>query len=224
MLLLGAERAFAVDDCPILDLPRAVRGCSKVVQTMLSNPSALVPDGGVTPAIALARMRGFDLARLARGDVGGLDDSRLSYRRESVMTISLPDKSCDIICSNAVLEHVGDIEQTARELARLGRPGCLSIHNIDYKDHGIYDGQAESFLSFLTEDPEATHVRTCNRVRHSAVLSAFRSAGFVLEEECIYSRAEPEEQVLSRLLPQFQNLSREDLSITGAVVVFRLPK
>lgn len=223
MLLLGAERAFGVDDCPILDVGRAVRGCAKVVQTMLSDPAVLVPEGGVPPDLVLARLRGFDLARLTRGDAGGIDAARLNYRRESVQAIGLPDASCDIVCSNAVLEHVGDVGATARELARLGRPGSWSIHNIDYKDHGIYDGQVASPIAFLTEQPEASHVRTCNRVRHSAVLTAFRQAGFVLVEESVYGRREPDPATLAALLPRFASLTPDDLSITGAVVVFRLP-
>ena len=223
MLLLGAERAFGVDDCPILDVGRAVRGCAKVVQTMLSDPAALVPDGAVPPEVVLARLQGFDLGRMARGDATGIDVSRLAYRRESGQAIGLPDASCDIVCSNAVLEHVGDVAATARELARLGRPGSWSIHNVDYKDHGIYDGKAASPIAFLTEQPDASHVRTCNRVRHSAVLAAFRQAGFVLVEENIYGRKEPDAATLAALLPRFASLSPDDLSITGAVVAFRLP-
>ena len=220
MLLLGAERAFGVDDSPILDEARAVRAVSRVVNGMLSDPASLVDGFDVPPADVLDRLRGFDLVKIARGDGSGIDSERLAYRRESIDAIALPDKSCDITSSSAVLEHVS-LRDTARELGRLSRPGAWSIHNVDYNDHGIYDGAARTPISFLTEQPDATHVRTCNRARHSEVIAAFRDAGFDLVEEAVYERQEPDPAVLGALLPRFRDLPPDDLRITRAVLAFR---
>lgn len=221
MLLLGAERAFGVDDSQVLDVPRAVRGVGRVVSTMLMDPKALVGSIEVAPADVLSRMKGFDLAKLQRGDVTGLDHERLAFRRESIDSLSMADASCDLCSSSAVLEHVGDIRATACELARITKVGGLNVHNIDYNDHGIYDGTAASPIAFLTEQPDSKHVRTCNRVRHSELLRAFCGAGFEVVEDHPYEILEPSEADLRSLAPRFQGLSRHDLAVTRALVSFR---
>ena len=202
-------------------MPRAVRGVSRLIRAMLMDPKSLVVDSALTPVEVLARLRGFDLAKLERGDVSGIDRTRLDYRQESIDALSMPDASCDLCCSSAVLEHVADIRSTARELARVTKPGGFGVHNIDYNDHGFYNGTAATPISFLTEQPNEIHVRTCNRVRHGELMQAFLDAGFEVVEDCPYERHEPAASDLRALLPRFRHLSSEDLAVTRALINLR---
>lgn len=48
---------------------------------------------------------------------------------------SIPDASLDLILSNSVLEHVGDMDTLARDLRRILAPGGSMLHLVDYRDH-----------------------------------------------------------------------------------------
>jgi SAM-dependent methyltransferase len=81
-----------------------------------------------------------------------------------------PEQSEDIVYSFSVLEHVRDLRGLLEESARVLRPGGLSIHTIDLRDH--YNlGPGENWLEFLEFDDRQwermTSARSawCNRMR-----------------------------------------------------------
>jgi SAM-dependent methyltransferase len=45
------------------------------------------------------------------------------------------DGTLDLICSFTVLEHVGDLEGSFADMARLLRPGGTAYHMVDVSDH-----------------------------------------------------------------------------------------
>ncbi len=59
---------------------------------------------------------------------------------------SVKSASFDFALSNAVLEHVGDIAATARELGRVTRPSGIHSHQIDLRDHRNFDRPLEYLL------------------------------------------------------------------------------
>ena len=59
---------------------------------------------------------------------------------------SIPDQSVDVVISNAVMEHVVDLDAAIRELARIARPNGVQSHQVDFRDHKDFDRP----LDFLT--------------------------------------------------------------------------
>lgn len=58
--------------------------------------------------------------------------------------------SFDIIVSNAVLEHVCDLEGAFRAMDNLLKPGGRMVHVVDFKDHGMFSSAQSHPLTFLT--------------------------------------------------------------------------
>jgi SAM-dependent methyltransferase len=55
-------------------------------------------------------------------------------RRVTSLT-PVADASIDLVLSNSVLEHVGDMDALTRELRRVLAPGGAMLHLVDYRDH-----------------------------------------------------------------------------------------
>lgn len=138
----------------------------------------------------------------------------------------IADSSCDFCFSEAVLEHVrvDDFQETIHALRRVLKPGSVTSHLIDYKDHlqsglnnmrfskRLWESRLFSDSGFYT-----------NRLRHDDIMKAFDAAGFGLVlEDCTHWNQIP----ISRraLHPEFRHYSRESLGIKEAVVVFRVPE
>ncbi len=56
------------------------------------------------------------------------------------------DKSVDVVVSNAVFEHLFDLESAFYHLARITKPGGLGIHQVDFRDHRNYSRPLEHLL------------------------------------------------------------------------------
>ncbi len=65
-----------------------------------------------------------------------VDAAALSGKIQRLTTLAaVPDGSIDLILSNSVLEHVGDMDGLTRELRRVLAPGGAMLHLVDYRDH-----------------------------------------------------------------------------------------
>lgn len=128
------------------------------------------------------------------------------------------EASFDVIVSNAVLEHVGDVPQTAAEMARLTRPGGINIHQVDFRDHRDFEHPLE-FLTMAGDAYQKLFDETMNgngnRVRPEDMGNDFRSVGFDVLRFDANIWAEPEhiEAVRPRLQSQFAALSNETLAV-----------
>lgn len=130
------------------------------------------------------------------------------------------DASFDVIVSNAVLEHVGDVPKTAAEMARLTAPGGINIHQVDFRDHRDFSRP----LEFLTM-PDDAYRRLFdemmngngNRVRHEAMGEDFRRSGFEVRrfDANIWAPAEHLAEVRPRLQPRFAALSDAQLAVVS---------
>ena len=58
----------------------------------------------------------------------------------------IPDASLDVVLSNAVLEHVSDLEAACRSFARVTKPGGMNSHQVDFRDHDNFDRPLEFLL------------------------------------------------------------------------------
>jgi len=65
-----------------------------------------------------------------------LNPKSLEAHYSGITKVPLPDSSVDFIFSNAVLEHVSDVEGAFAEMNRLLKPGSYMAHNVDLRVHG----------------------------------------------------------------------------------------
>jgi SAM-dependent methyltransferase len=80
--------------------------------------------------------------------ISGQKFSHSQYKLIAYDGIKLPyeDQSFDLVISNSVLEHVDDLDNGFRELARVTRPGGLSYH-LWHNYYSFSGGHAPLFLS-----------------------------------------------------------------------------
>lgn len=100
--------------------------------------------------------------------------------------IPLESESVDIICSNAVLEHVRYPEITIQETYRLLRKGGVAIHAIDLRDHFFLDPNSPDVFNCLRYSRKAWELMTwnrsnyVNRLRVSDWENLFTNTGFTI--------------------------------------------
>ncbi|HMF10922.1 MAG TPA: methyltransferase domain-containing protein [Gemmataceae bacterium] len=128
------------------------------------------PGADVRPLTAVLEARGYpeDVIR------------RISAPLE---TAPLPDGHCDFVRSNAVLEHVFDLDASFSQLYRVTRPGGYHLHQVDFRDHRNFDRPLE-YLLISERDFAATfeeaHSGCGNRWRVEEMTERFLAAGFEL--------------------------------------------
>jgi len=123
----------------------------------------------------------------------------------------MKENSVDMIYSQAVLEHVNDLEHTYRMLSRWLKPGGFMSHQIDFKSHD-YAAQWNGHWAYsdlvwnlirgrrpflLNRQPHATHVNLLAR-------NGFK---VVCDQKTTTTSGITRKQLSRR----FQNLSDEDL-------------
>jgi SAM-dependent methyltransferase len=136
-----------------------------------------------------------------------------------------PEQSKDIVYSFSVLEHVRDLRGLLEESARVLRPGGLSIHTIDLRDH--YNlGPGENWLEFLEFDDRQWDRMTsarfawCNRMRSPELRALFAEIFELVEfteEACDLPTGFDRRRVASR----FQGFELDELSVSSVSVVGR---
>jgi SAM-dependent methyltransferase len=93
------------------------------------------------------------------------------------------DGEMDVVLSNAVLEHVYDLQAVLRELFRVAKPGGIQFHQIDFRDHRDFTRPLE-FLLLDDREYEAQlidrHWDHGNRVRPGEVLRWAQEDGFMV--------------------------------------------
>jgi SAM-dependent methyltransferase len=152
--------------------------------------------------------------------------ARLEYRVvDGRKNWPFPEQSKDIVYSFSVLEHVRDLRGLLKESARVLRPGGLSIHTIDLRDH--YNlGAGENWLEFLEFDDRQWDRMTsarfawCNRMRAPALRALFAEI-FELVEFSEVASDLPEGFDRRRVAPRFQGFELDELSTSSVSVVGR---
>jgi SAM-dependent methyltransferase len=135
---------------------------------------------------------------------------------------SLPDNSVDFIFSQAVLEHVRKHEftETIKELWRVLKPGGLSTHNVDFKDHLEASINNLRFSDQLWEaEWMASSGFYTNRIRLGEMTSIIEEQGF---EADVLDKTEWQFVPISRkcLNPRFRDMPDADLKISSATIRF----
>lgn len=134
---------------------------------------------------------------------------------------SLEPQFVDFSFSHAVMEHVPrrDAGEFLRQFARIGKPGGISSHFIDLKDHL---GGALNHLRFNDGWWERESVYRSgaytNRLRYSQWLGLFANTGlnFRVIEKALLPTLRPKREEMA---PEFRNMEESDLLTKGFHVV-----
>ncbi len=131
----------------------------------------------------------------------------------------------DVVLSNAVLEHVEDIDTTAANLATVTAPGGYGFHQVDLRDHRDFSRPLE-YLTMSRSDYNALRQRTfCEgggQWRLSTIAAAFERAGFAQSASPnMYADAEYLADIRPRLHEDFAGLEGDDLAAISALYVVR---
>jgi SAM-dependent methyltransferase len=132
----------------------------------------------------------------------------------------IPDSSVDLIFSQAVVEHLRkhEFESILKELRRILKPGGVSTHVIDFKDHLQASLHNLRFSdAFWESDFISSSGFYTNRLRSGEVIGMFRAAGFEVE---VLSQRKWSALPVSKekLAPQFWNMPEEWLLVSGIEV------
>lgn len=137
-------------------------------------------------------------------------------------TAEIRPEMVDWVFSQAVLEHVDDVQAAYLNLSRWLRHGGLMSHRIDYSSHGItreWNGHwtiSESMWNII----RGKRAYLINRLPHSAHIAAMLRGGFhVLFEQ----RSAGSACLRQKLASTYRNLGDEDLTTTGAFIVAKKP-
>lgn len=140
--------------------------------------------------------------------------ARIEYRTgEPIEKSSLPDGDFDIIFSAACLEHVADPVAALKAIHRLLKPGGVTTHSVDLRDHRDFDDP----LAFLKHSDRIWRAATSRRVptnrwRASDWQRGFEDAGFVDVTIEPHEKATVTEETRSRFHRNFQAKDLVDLS------------
>lgn len=160
---------------------------------------------------------GADRAEAAASDALGRLDVVIPA---DVHAMPFPDETFDYVYSQASFEHFGVPRQAIREIARVLKPGGLTTHQIDLRDHRSF----ERPLDFLHHSRPIWHLatsrRTCftNRMRASEYREEFEAAGLHVLRLDPTEKTAVSEQARSRFSREFRNHTLEDLSTVGIFI------
>lgn len=151
---------------------------------------------------------------------------RIEYRcPETIEKTHLSDDSFDIIYSHACLEHVRDPAKAVASIARLLKPGGVTSHQIDLRDHRDFSRPLE-FLRWSDRVWKLAHSDTTytNRWRRSDWTVALADAGLDVISAAsthVVERAELLDR--RRYHASFASRDVDDLACTGVLIVARKP-
>lgn len=149
------------------------------------------------------------------------------YLEEGLRSLKqVPSESCDFVFSQAVLEHVPKAEFNAvlGEIFRILKPGGVSSHDVDFRDHL---GGGLNNLRFSERLWEASWFAPqsgfyTNRLRLSQMIASFQDTGFELES--LEKEIWPAMPLSNRRLdPDFKRFETDDLCTWHAFVVLAKP-
>jgi SAM-dependent methyltransferase len=205
-LLTGVEHYYAFDVVPHADARRSERILDELVELLARREP--IPDGDEFPNVH-PRLRSYAFpadvlpqARLRAGlaeprveavrasirrlgdppDAARQHEPYLLYDPAWMVTGRRPPEPLDLVLSQAVMEHVDDLERAYRATFEWLRPGGFASHDIDLTSHGF----ARAWSGHWTYGRRAWRVISgrrpfaINRIPASGHLRLLETAGFEL--------------------------------------------
>ena len=150
-------------------------------------------------------------------------DAAISYVAPWLDDNRLSPGSVDWIFSQAVMEHVDDLEATYAACRAWLAPGKAMSHQIDFKSHGTASTWNGHWAYFASTWRMVRGARgyLINRAPHSRHRAAMAAAGFEILEDLRVTRDDGLGR--ARLARPYRDLDDEDLITAGAFIVARTP-
>lgn len=214
MLLAGAKSVICLDVVPWMQGMGPDALYAALVETAAKFPETYL----VAPAL-LERAR-EDPTRLAHELLG-----HITYLSPvDIGTTTLPDASLDVIFSHSCFEHFSDPAGSIAQIARLLRPGGVTSHQIDLRDHRDFNHPFEFLYHSDAVWHLATHnspIQVRNRWRASEYLAAFEKNGLEVVSAEAALKVVVTEEMRRRFSRHFQTLDLEDLGSLIILLVAR---
>jgi hypothetical protein len=164
-----------------------------------------------------------------------LKNERIEYIRRSITTINsansviryivpwsdpnvIEKESVDMVYSQAVLEHVDDLNGTYKALYSWLKPTGFMSHQIDFRCHGTsaeWNGHW-IYSDFIWRLIRGNRLYLLNREPHSTHLNLLNKAGF--KKVCDIKIHFPSKIHRKDLDKRFRNFSDDDLTTSGAFI------
>jgi len=147
------------------------------------------------------------------------NDTMVEYCPTWQSEVVASNGSLDLIYSQAVLEHVDDIEGLYESCAKWLKPGGLMSHDIDFSSHGItsaWDGY-RAIPVWMWSIIRGKRPYMINRVPLSTHIHLLEKNGF----EILLKEVKAERSCLPRekLAKQFSDLTEDDRSASGVYIL-----
>jgi methyltransferase family protein len=165
-----------------------------------------------------------------------LSKQRIERLRSSVVNAEVPNsvikyivpwagpntlnrESVDMIFSQAVLEHVDQLEATYQAMRAWLRPTGFMSHEIDFKSHGTADewNGHWTYSDLRWKLMRGRRPYLINRQPYSVHLGLLKKTGFNVILDC--PKRSDSNTDKKDLAPRFQDLSNDDLAISVAFIV-----
>lgn len=236
-LLSGAQRYVALDALAHADPAGNLRVFDGLVE--LFRRRAPIPGREMFPEMALDLPDpAFPLDLISEQAMQvNLADDRIAWLREIIAGRPQPEvldyrapwsrvspadeASVDFLLSNAVMEHVTDLDGAYKAMSRWLRPGGIASHQIDFRSHGLFDAWDGHWAcpDWLWRIFMGRRPYLLNREPFSTHRQLATAAGL---EEMQALRVEAP-AVSKRLAPKFAGISAEDRTTCGGYLLLRRP-
>jgi SAM-dependent methyltransferase len=177
----------------------------------LEFPSHILPDQWLRQSLAEERTRRIREALKRALDEEG-EEALIRYIVPWARSKIIAPASVDLICSQAVLEHVEDPRKVYESMHLWLREDGMISHEIDFKSHassGLWNGHW-SYSDFQWKVVKGRYSYLINRLSCQAHLDLMKEVGFQVIRSTLASR----ESQLKRanLAPRFRDLTDKELS------------
>lgn len=222
--LMGVKKAYSLD--PFLMLTFDLDGYMKLLKLLFETMTLFKGVGGYDPQY----LNFPDCEKLETGHYTIGDNTVRHFDSRTFDNTGFESDSIDYLFSHATLEHVKDPLKCIQETSRVVKPGGLTAHCIDLRDHrnfedplGFLCESGASWEEIMNEYCSVVPHGYMNRWRASEYRDAFESEGFEVLEHFAEIKASDEviETVTPYLDEKYRALSQEDLKTTTLFIVAR---
>lgn len=237
-LLSGANKYYALDIMRHFNYNKNIQIFKELVELFSKREN--IPDGNELPVVRPA-LDCYDFPSeilSAENLANNLSQSRVESIERDLLNLANPDysnthikylapwdeiniierESIDFIYSQAVLEHVDDLEKTYNSMYLWLKKGGVMSHQVDFSSHNVTDkwNGHWQYSDFLWKLIRGRRTYLINRCPLSTHLNLLEHYGFSLVQAIPYKKKS--EIARENLAKKFRTISDEDLNCCAAFI------